>query len=52
MSSDKPHVHEFKELDEQKVLLSIGKKVAKDTIKQRKCKCGKKISYDLERQKL
>ncbi len=44
-----PHIHKYEELVEQKVLLSAGSKTAQDTLKQRKCKCGKVETYDLER---
>ena len=44
------HIHEFKEELTKKILVNSGKKTATDIIKQRKCKCGAKISYDLERE--
>lgn len=48
MSKNK-HVHKFDKLVEQTILVSSGLKTAKDKLKQRKCKCGKLQTYDMER---
>ena len=50
--NSKPHKHDFK-LTEKKILLRDGGGVitAKHILKQRKCKCGKVETYDLERVK-
>ena len=53
-----PHTHEFKHIETivpvRRVVTENGKPVrdtisGKDTLKQRKCKCGKLETYDLER---
>lgn len=42
------HKHIWKRATES-VTLDLGKKTAVDLLKQLKCKCGKVITYDLER---
>lgn len=43
------HEHKFETPATQKVLLTSGRRMAVDILKQRKCACGAVETYDLER---
>lgn len=44
------HIHKFNIPVTEEIILTQGRKSAKDTLKQWACSCGLRVTYDMERE--